>query len=67
MRHADVSTTLKVYTHVMKHRRDGVAERLDAMVFGNRDRDPGRKEVATRGIKAGSSTGTGDAFGSTEP
>jgi integrase len=37
MRHADVSTTLKVYTHVMKHRRDGVAERLDAMVFGERE------------------------------
>lgn len=29
MRHADQTTTLKIYTHVMKHRRSGVAERLD--------------------------------------
>jgi integrase len=34
MRHADVSTTLKIYTHVMRHRREGVAERLDELVFG---------------------------------
>ena len=36
MRHADPSTTLKVYTHVMKHRREGVAARLDDVVFGGR-------------------------------
>jgi integrase len=35
MRHADQSTTLKIYTHVMKHRRRGVAERLDRAVFGS--------------------------------
>lgn len=34
MRHADLSTTLRVYTHVMKHSRDGVAERLDAAIWG---------------------------------
>ena len=33
MRHADQSTTLKIYTHVMKHRRRGVTERLDRTVF----------------------------------
>ena len=32
MRHSDQSTTLKIYTHVMKHRRKGVAERLDRRV-----------------------------------
>ena len=35
MRHADLSTTLRVYTHVMKHRREGVAERLDAALWGD--------------------------------
>jgi integrase len=34
MRHADLSTTLRVYTHVMKHRREGVAERLDEAIWG---------------------------------
>jgi integrase len=34
MRHADLSTTLRVYSHVMKHRRDGVAERLDIAIWG---------------------------------
>jgi integrase len=35
MRHADPSTTLRIYTHVMKHRRSGVAERLDAAIWGD--------------------------------
>ena len=34
MRHADISTTLRIYTHVMKHRREGVAERLDEALRG---------------------------------
>ena len=34
MRHADLSTTLRAYTHVMKHRRQGVAERLDDTLRG---------------------------------
>ena len=59
MRHADVSTTLKVYTHVMKHRRDGVAERLDAMVFGDRDPDSGRKEVASRSLRSDAAPSAG--------
>jgi integrase len=42
MRHADHSTTLKIYTHVMKHRRRGVAERLDETVFGRQDIPGGR-------------------------
>ena len=36
MRHADLSTTLRIYTHVMKHRREGVAERLDTALWGTR-------------------------------
>ena len=59
MRHVDVSTTLKVYTHVMKHRRDGVAERLDAMVFGDRDPDSGRKEVASRSLRSDAAPSAG--------
>jgi hypothetical protein len=43
MRHADLSTTLRVYTHVMKHRRDGVAERLDEAIWGQ---NSGRNSVA---------------------
>ncbi len=34
MRHADITTTLRVYTHVMKHRPEGVAERLDEALAG---------------------------------
>jgi integrase len=47
MRHADLSTTLRVYTHVMKHRREGVAERLDAALWGDSNTVSGRKEVAS--------------------
>jgi integrase len=49
MRHADISTTLRVYTHVMKHRREGVAERLDEALWGaenGRDQNSGRNSVA---------------------
>lgn len=48
MRHADLSTTLCVYTHVMKHRREGVAERLDQALWGSEagGRNSGRKSVA---------------------
>jgi hypothetical protein len=35
MRHADPSTTLRVYSHVMQHRRKGVAERLDLAIWGD--------------------------------
>jgi hypothetical protein len=38
MRHADLSTTLRIYTHVMKHRREGVAERLDEALWGDSER-----------------------------
>jgi integrase len=34
MRHADPTTTLRVYTQVMKHTRHGVAERLDDALWG---------------------------------
>lgn len=40
MRHADPTTTLRVYTQVMRHNRQGVAERLDEALWG--------KEVASR-------------------
>jgi integrase len=43
MRHADLSTTLRVYAHVMKHRREGVAERLDEAIWGQ---NSGRNSVA---------------------
>lgn len=38
MRHADLSTTLRVYAHVMQHRREGVAERLDEALWGGGER-----------------------------
>ena len=44
MRHADLSTTLRVYTHVMRHRREGVAQRLDEALWGS---DSGRETVAS--------------------
>ena len=34
MRHADPTTTLRVYTQVMQHARQGVAERLDQALSG---------------------------------
>ena len=49
MRHADMGTTLTVYTHVMKHARAGVAERLDQAIWGA---DSSRIPVATPGIVA---------------
>jgi integrase len=48
MRHADISTTLRVYTHVMKHRREGVAERLDEALWDaefGRDQNSGHISV----------------------
>jgi hypothetical protein len=41
--HADLSTTLRIYTHVMKHRREGVAERLEKAIWGQ---NSGRNSVA---------------------
>jgi integrase len=46
MRHADLSTTLRIYTHVMKHRRDGVAQRLDRAIWGERASNSGCKRAA---------------------
>jgi hypothetical protein len=34
MRHSDPTTTLSVYTQVMKHTRSGVAERLEEALWG---------------------------------
>ncbi|HEY7629757.1 MAG TPA: hypothetical protein VH817_03600, partial [Thermoleophilaceae bacterium] len=48
MRHADLSTTLRIYTHVMKHRRDGVAERLDQALWGESAPNSGCKRAANR-------------------
>ena len=48
MRHADLSTTLRVYTHVVKHRREGVAERLDAAIWGEAASNSGCKRAASR-------------------
>jgi hypothetical protein len=60
MRHADPTTTLRVYTQVMKHTRHGVAERLDEALRGA---DSGRKKVAngrSAGVAAG---GFGSSMG----
>jgi integrase len=49
MRHADITTTLRIYTHVMRHRRDGVAERLDQALWGGQKSEgpnSGRNSVA---------------------
>jgi integrase len=49
MRHADLSTTLRIYTHVMKHRREGVAERLDEAIWGDGStQNSGCKRAANR-------------------
>src|SRR4051794_29338940 len=47
LRHADLSTTLRVYTHVMRHSRDGVAERLDEALWGDGSRNAGCKRAAS--------------------
>jgi hypothetical protein len=40
--------TLRIYTHVMKHRRSGVAERLDAAIWGSdANTVSGRNSVAS--------------------
>jgi integrase len=51
MRHADPTTTLRVYTQVMKHTRQGVGERLDDALWGANG-DSGRKVVANRDLGA---------------
>ena len=49
MRHSDPTTTLRVYTQVMKHSRHGVAQRLDDQLWGATG-----KEVANGSQTAGS-------------
>jgi integrase len=44
MRHADLNTTLRIYTHVMRHSRDGVAERLDEALWGRDSQNSGCKK-----------------------
>ncbi len=44
MRHSDPTTTLRIYTQVMKHTRSGVAERLEEALWGG----DSAKEVASR-------------------
>ena len=47
MRHRDQTTTLRVYTKVMEHSREGVAERLDqALGFEGLDANEVANEVA---------------------
>jgi integrase len=55
MRHADLSTTMRIYTHVMKHRREGVAERLDTALWG--DQNSGRNSVSKTPFVAQKHTG----------
>ncbi len=67
MRHGDQSTTLKVYTHVMKHRRKGVAERLDETVYGRSGTEDSRKPVASAGLGGDESAAADLVSRSTEP
>ena len=73
MRHADLSTTLRVYTHVMKHRRQGVAERLDEAMWGTdggRSAGPGdhsgRETVASSPLGGDGESGGRPRFRSTK-
>ena len=34
MRHKDMTTTLRIYTQVLEHSREGVGERLDHAIWG---------------------------------
>jgi hypothetical protein len=40
VRHSDPTTTLRIYTQVMKHTRSGVAERLEEALWGRETADP---------------------------
>jgi hypothetical protein len=51
MRHADPTTTRRVYTQVMTHTRQGVAERLDDALWGANG-NSGRKQVASGDLRA---------------
>ena len=64
MRHTDQSTTLKIYTHVMKHGRKGVTERLDRAVFGA---DAGADLVPKTAVGPLGEMAVSRGFPSTEP
>ena|SRR5437764_15048965 len=66
MRHADLSTTLRVYTHVMKRRREGVAERLDATLWGDANTVSGRQAVASGAEHPPAATGAERRFRSSQ-
>ena len=50
MRHKDKSTTVRIYTHVQEHMRDGVAEQLDRAIWGENRSQAGRNGEADRRI-----------------
>ena len=52
MRHSDPTTTLRVYTQVMRHMRHGVAQRLDEAIWGDSGRNPVAND-APEGVSEG--------------
>jgi hypothetical protein len=46
MRHADLTTTLRYYTHAQEHLRKAAADQFDAAVWGSGDPVAGRNQVA---------------------
>src|SRR4051794_5298270 len=64
MRHADLNTTLRIYTHVMQHRRYGVAERLDEALWGRDSQNSGCKRAASgpETVSSAIEAGTGSAL-----
>jgi integrase len=65
MRHADLTTTLRYYTHAQQHLRKAAADAFDAAVWGQGDRVLGRKRVAGSGMTAALATGDLPESGST--
>jgi Phage integrase family len=66
IRHADLTTTLRYYTHAQQHLRKAAADAFDAAVWGARDAIPGRKKVADPAMIAALGGGESPGFGSRE-
>ncbi len=65
MRHADLTTTLRYYTHAQDHLRKDAADRFDAAVWTGDEPIPGREEVASEGLTAALAGRDGYGFRST--
>jgi integrase len=64
MRHADLTTTLRYYTHAQQHLRKAAADTFDAVVWGISDSIPGRKQVASFTSDSADTGGERPGFGS---